>query len=167
MIKYLVSKAVLVVSIFFGVLFLSTDALAQRDGLGIGISVGEPTGLSIKKFISGSDAIQAGLAWSFRRTSGAPFTGSNSGFLYFHLDYLKHYYLTAGRTGLQIPFYIGIGGFTVLRDDPVLGLRIPLGLAIHFGSLPLDAFFEVVPGLGLAPRTEFYVGYALGGRFYF
>lgn len=167
MIKYLVSNSILILAIFLGMLLFSTTAQGQRDGLGIGITVGEPTGLSIKKFLSGSDALQAGLAWSFRRTSGAPFTGSNRGFLYFHLDYLKHYYLTSGRTGLQIPFYIGIGGFTVLRDNPVLGLRIPLGLAIHFGSLPMDAFFEVVPGLGLAPGTEFHVGYAVGGRFYF
>jgi len=167
MIKNLVSKLGVSLCVCLVLLFLSTSAMGQRDGLGIGISVGEPTGLSLKKFISGTDAIQAGAAWSFSRGRGAPFTSPRSGFLYFHLDYLKHYYLTSGSTGLQIPLYLGIGGFTVLRDNPVLGLRIPLGLAIHFGNLPLDAFFEVVPGLGLAPKTEFYVGYALGGRFYF
>lgn len=149
-------------------LFLFSDNMqAQRPGFGIGIVVGDPTGLSFKKFTSGDKAIQGGLAWSFHdRGTGFPFYYSPGGRLYFHLDYLKHYYGKSGVTSLQIPFYVGIGGFTVLRENPVLGVRIPIGVAIHFGALPLDAFFEVIPAMSLFPSTRFGVGLALGGRVY-
>lgn len=142
---------------------------AQRDGFGVGIVVGEPTGLSFKKFVNRTNAFQAGAAWSFHRENRVPpFSGPRRGFFYFHLDYLKHIYLTSASSPIQIPLYIGIGGYTVLRNnDPILGLRVPFGIAMHFGSFPMDLFLEVVPTLSLVPGTNFYGGMAAGGRFYF
>lgn len=141
---------------------------AQRNGFGVGIVAGEPTGLSFKKFVNRTNAFQAGVAWSFHRQNRQPpFTGSERGFFYFHLDYLKHIYLTSSGSSMQIPLYIGVGGYTVMRnDDPVLGLRIPFGIALHFGNFPMDLFLEVVPTLSLIPGTNFYGGLAAGGRFY-
>ena len=36
-----------------------------ENGLGIGVIIGEPTGLSIKKCIGNDRAIDVGVAWSF------------------------------------------------------------------------------------------------------
>ncbi len=141
---------------------------AQRDGFGVGIVVGEPTGLSFKKFVNRTNAFQAGVAWSFHRENRIPpFSGPQRGFFYFHLDYLKHFYLTSSSSAVQIPVYVGVGGFAVMRnDDPILGLRIPFGIAVHFGSFPMDVFLEAVPTLSLVPGTNFYGGVAAGLRFY-
>ena len=145
--KTYIKKFLFSIFLIGGICWVTVDmASAQRDGLGVGIVVGDPTGLSLKKFLSGNGALQAGMTWSRSGTNlGIPISGSSTSFFYLQLDYIYHVYLTSGRTGLQIPFYIGLGGFNIFRESPIGGLRLPLGLALHLGSLPLDIFFEVTP----------------------
>lgn len=143
-----------------GVLFLlslSNLVTAQQDGFGIGLIVGEPTGISFKKFIGGNKAVDGAMAWSFRRPES----------FHIHADLLWHNYdLLQVNTG-KMALYYGVGGRLRFAEDPQLGLRIPVGLTYLFDGAPFDVFLEVVPILDLIPATDVEFNGALGGRFYF
>jgi hypothetical protein len=134
---------------------LSLNALAQESGFGIGIIVGEPTGLSAKLWITENTALDAGVAWSF----------SGNGYLRLHTDMLWHKTLIEVEKG-KLPLYYGVGAKLLLASDLGLGIRVPVGLAYQFESAPVDIFVELVPGLDLLPGTGFGIDAAIGARYY-
>lgn len=128
-----------------------------RNGFGLGVIIGEPTGLSFKNWLSRTTAVDGAAAWSLRRDV-----------LYFHLDYLAHNFgLTRSR---DVAIYYGIGGRVSLRDEfeeeARVGVRIPVGIEVY-ALMPLGFFFEVVPLVNIAPSTDFELNGGFGIRFYF
>jgi hypothetical protein len=150
------------------------DASAQeqvRNGLGVGIIVGEPTGISTKKWITDKAAIDAVAAWSF-----ADFDSFQ-----IHVDYLLHNYDLIKTKDLPGSFavYYGVGGRIKLKgsnegkgkgsndEDARFGVRIPLGISYVFKESPVELFSEVVPILDVVPETKFGLSLGLGARYYF
>ncbi len=133
----------------------------QTDGdggnLGIGIMVGEPTGVSVKTWNSGRSAFGIGAAWSL--------SGRNEA-LHLHADYLLHSWFTEMNEE-RLAFYYGIGGRIIFAGDPTAGVRIPFGLNYVFAGIPFDIFVEAVPILDLTPEIEFAGNGAVGIRYYF
>ena len=146
--------------------------LGAGGRFGLGIVLGEPSGLSAKYWLRSHDAVDFGLAYSF-----------DSFFAVFS-DYLYHFVgaLSGQKTPLsQMTPYIGIGAilltdtaashsnthfFTANGSSVGLGLRLPLGMEwrpIH----PLGIFLELVPGLGIIPSTFGFFEAGIGARFYF
>jgi hypothetical protein len=82
-------------------------------------------------------------------------------------DYVWHSFDVFPVSKGELPLYFGIGGRAILKNDPVLGVRIPVGLAYMFESAPLDIFMEVAPILNVIPSTDFDAGGGLGMRFWF
>jgi hypothetical protein len=151
------------------VLMLWTAAATARpakDVTGIGVILGEPTGISAKKWITGKLAFDAAAAWSF--------SGDNS--MHLHADYLIHNFgavRTDAWTG-RLPLYYGLGGRIVLGDhdqsdnDGIwIGVRVPLGISCLFTEAPFDIFAEIVPIFNIIPDTDFDVDAAVGVRYYF
>lgn len=124
---------------------------------GIGIILGEPTGISFKFWPSEEKAIDGALAWSFRK----------KGSFHAHADYLYHNYQAFNDKTSKFPFYYGIGGRLESRDEVRIGLRIPFGVNFLFDNFPIDLFFELVPVLNLLPETEFDFNGGIGARYYF
>ena len=141
------------------VILLPTIALASGGPFGLGIIVGEPTGVSLKYQMNEKNAIDGAVAWSL--------SGDND--LHLHADYLIHWYDIITVKKGQLPLYAGLGGRIEFREnrDNLIGLRIPVGLAYLFAGSPFDAFVELVPVLDLAPDTDFDLEGALGARFWF
>lgn len=139
-------------------LFLGSLALrAQQDGFGLGIIIGEPTGVSFKKFVADKRAIDGAVAWSFR----------HDGWFHLHVDHLWHNFDLINVAKGRMPLYYGVGGRLSTPDkDLNLGVRIPVGLAYMFGDAPVDIFLEVVPILDLAPDSDVDFNAAIGARFY-
>jgi hypothetical protein len=130
---------------------------AQDHGLGLGILLGEPTGLSGKAWVSEKNAVDAGMAWSFR----------SSGFFHVHADYLWHFPLRDAEVQ-RFTAYAGVGGRLGIRSrDALLGVRIVGGLAYWPRGTPLDLFVEVAPILDLTPATEMSANGGIGIRFFF
>ena len=127
---------------------------AQNSGLGIGLILGEPTGLSAKMWTGQSTAFDAAAAWSF----------GDEGALHLHADMLFHNF---GLINESFPIYYGIGARVKLADDPNIGVRVPIGIAYQVSGPPLDIFIELVPVLDLAPDTSFGFNGALGVRYFF
>lgn len=149
--------------IFITLLFLllTFSINAQKKGFGLGIIIGEPTGVSMKTF-TGSNAFDAGAAWSF----------TNNGGFHAHVDYLFHNYTLINVSKGKLPFYYGIGARLKFLDkektgdDISLGARIPVGLSYEFSGFNADLFFEIVPILDLVPSTDFDINGAIGFRYY-
>ena len=134
-------------------------ALAAGGPFGLGVIVGEPTGLSGKVFLSERNAIDFAVAWSL--------SGDND--LHLHGDYLHHWYGVIPVEKGRLPIFAGIGARVRFREnaDDEVGLRIPVGLTYLFEGAPFDVFVEIVPILDLTPDTDFDLEGAVGGRFYF
>jgi hypothetical protein len=130
---------------------------AQGHGFGMGIVLGEPTGLSAKLWTSGDNAFDFAAAWSFK----------GDGNLLLQADYVWHFFNLIPVSSGKLPLYIGIGGRVVLANDPQFGIRIPIGLDYLFATAPIDVFIELVPILDLAPETDFGVGGGIGVRYWF
>ena len=148
------------------VLLLATASANARtqDDFGIGIILGEPTGLSIKYWIDEEIAIDGALAWSY----------SENDSLQLHGDYLVHNYDVFEVE--EMPFYYGIGARLKFKDDDgrgrnehdaMFGIRVPVGITYLFDDYPLDLFFELVPVLDLSPDVDLDINAALGLRLYF
>jgi hypothetical protein len=139
------------------ILFVSTSAISQSREFGLGIQLGEPTGLNAKLWTGRTNAMDFALAWSFE--------GKDE--MLMQADYVWHSFDVFPVSSGELPLYFGIGGRVILRNDPLLGVRVPFGMAYMFESTPLDIFAEIAPILNVIPSTDFDLGGGLGIRFWF
>ena len=141
--------------------------------LGLGIVLGEPTGLSAKYWLTSKHSLDFGLGYSF------------NSFIFVYADYLFHFPGAFGASSqfvAQLNPYIGIGGifmgstassgtrgryFTSDGSSAGVGMRLPLGIEWTPGEPPLGIFIELVPGLGIIPSTFGFVEGGIGVRYYF
>jgi hypothetical protein len=149
---------------------------AQDSGFGLGLMIGEPTGISMKTWVGSDRALAFGLAWGFNR------------YLHVHGDYLWHKMDLIHVNKGKLPLYFGPGlrvrawrdGHDWHNHHPHhdhdgfddhghvdIGVRFPVGLAYLFEGAPFDVFLEVVPTLDLLPATDVDFDGAVGGRFWF
>lgn len=132
---------------------------AQARDTGVGLIVGEPTGLSFKQWTGSSHAFDAAAAWSF----------VDEGALHLHADYLWHWFdRVEGVESGRLPLYMGVGGRIKFgENDELIGVRIPFGADFLLDEAPFDVFLEIVPILDLAPETDVQINAAIGARFWF
>jgi hypothetical protein len=146
-----------------GLLFISVSAVqAQPKGnegdKGLGIIIGDPTGVSFKAWVNSKHAFDLALAWTVERDDA----------LHIHGSYLFHNNNFFNPNRGRMPLYYGIGGRIKARNDrTTVGVRIPFGFEYLFEGAPLGLFLEVAPILDLTPDTEFDINSGLGVRFYF
>ena len=135
----------------------AAETVPQGKSLGLGIVIGQPTGLSLKAPLGGAFAVDGALGWRFGDEAG----------LRLNVDLLAHHTLARTSPGI-VSFYLGVGPSLGAHKDQVgLAIRVPVGLALLFRGAPIDAFIELAPGIGLYPGTTFFVNLALGARYYF
>ena len=138
--------------LFFG------NAMAD-DQFGLGVMVGEPTGINGKYFIDRYNALDVAFGWSL----------SSDHDFHLHADYLYHIYSLIDFDMGETPLFLGIGARAVFRDDKdnKAGFRFPLGVEHLFKSAPFDVFVEIVPIFNVAPDTELDWEGVIGARFFF
>jgi len=112
---------------------------AEKGTLGVGIIVGEPTGICAKIYLSQDRALQV--------AAGSAFISNG---LQLHADYVFHPWILQDRDSFVLPVYLG-PGFRVIdysggsngSSHFAAGLRGVIGLLFDFKSVPLDAFIEI------------------------
>jgi hypothetical protein len=139
---------------------------AEKGTLGVGIILGEPTGITAKLYLQDDQAIQAAV--------GSAFIG---GGLQLHGDYVFHPYIFQTRPSFVLPLYVGPGvrliDYTNGRDDSsfAIGVRAVGGLLFDFKEVPLDAFIEIAGVLEYEFQDSAGLGIQLnagaGARYYF
>lgn len=158
-------------------LLLSSQALAGPRGsgsqtsggpLGLGLSLGGPTGLTGKYYLDSSSGLSFGVGFGGHGWIGA------------HLDYvLSVTNLSLNSAGSLYPYVGGGVGLGFLGGlgypfTPVY-LNVPVWADVHFtgglgwnvASLPLDIFLEIAPGLSILPGLGLGWHGILGFRYYF
>lgn len=148
-------KGVLILAL--AILFLSGIARSQEKGFGLGIILGEPTGISAKKWLDDKSALDGAVAWSLVTPSS----------FHLHADYLYHNFNIFNVKKGKLPLYFGIGFRIRIGDEDRVGIRIPVGICYLFEQSPLDIFFELGPVLDLTPATRLRLTSSVGIRYFF
>ena len=143
-------KKLVIISILFLTLLMPAALFAE---IGIGIVVGEPTGLTFKK-----DNLVIGIGWSFASADD-------------RIDATIDWWLVEDNLTEILDWYIGAGAKVRLNlnqntDTFNIGLRIPVGIQ-WWPAKELEVFGEIAPGLLLFPATDFDVSAGIGLRYYF
>lgn len=131
---------------------------------GLGVMVGEPTGLNAKVWITRDMGLDFGFGYAF------------SEYFVMYGDILWHFRDVANvRDGLKGALRPYVGGGLGLelatvesrRHDVWLFARLPLGIEWLLDRPSIAVFGEIVPGLEVAPRMEFLMQGVVGARFRF
>jgi hypothetical protein len=158
--------ALIALCLFLGI----QGSFAQERKFGLGVIVGEPTGLSAKLWTSPTTAFDFGLGWSVGGDRLGTYNGSYDGGsrAHFHMDYLWHSFDAISSTE-RFPLYYGIGGRinTGAGYNSSAAVRGVLGIAWMPHESPMDIFLEVVPSLQLTSTTGFAIDAGLGARYFF
>ncbi len=142
--------------VIIGVLVYAGDLSAQQSGTGIGVILGEPTGLCLKTWTSSRSALVFGAAWSVDTDTW-----------HMHADWVRHKFdlIKVERTSLA--FYYGVGGRMTKEKKTRAGIRFPIGINYFFKKVPLDLFFEFVPVFDFIPDTNLRLQGGFGLRCFF
>ncbi len=148
-------KGVLILAL--AIVFCSGIARSQDKNFGLGVILGEPTGISAKKWLDDKSAIDAAVAWSLVAPSS----------FHLHADYLYHNFNIFDVEKGKLPLYFGVGFRIRIGDEDRVGIRVPVGICYLFEKSPLDIFVEVGPVLDLAPATKLRLTLSAGIRYFF
>jgi hypothetical protein len=109
----------------------------EGKSFGIGLIIGDPTGLSAELKLSQRTAIDFALG----------ITTFQDHDWYFHLDYLLSPVDLSPSGSVGVPIYLGVGaffdGFNNSSNTFGAGARVPLGIAFEMRTLPLQFFLEL------------------------
>lgn len=157
--------------IFFMLLIVSTQLSAQGPGkkeFGFGIVLGEPTGLTMKYWLSGKNALDVSLGGSY---FGSPRIGVDYVWHFdaFHTSYLLLYAGPGVALGIgegkNYLYKVEKGKFYSRNSGSGIAVRGVVGLDFIPKRLPLDIFLEVGLLVGFSPSGTAFDS-ALGIRFY-
>ncbi len=142
-------------------------AFEANKTFGLGVELGEPTGLTGKWFYSSNKAIDFGIGdiYDYYDYRG----------LYLYGDHLWHPVNLATTSSFELPFYVGVGAALWRWDDyryapgidyqgTSMGVRVPLGIDFDFNNSPLDIYVQIVPSAYLffdTPMGYDHTGYII------
>lgn len=149
-------KRIIFLVLFMGVLCCGF-LCAQDEGFGLGVVIGEPTGINFKAWLGYKTAFVGAAAWSFVHEKS----------WHIHFDYIAHDFKLIKLEEGHLPVYYGIGFRVKTQTRTQYGIRIPLGIVYMLEEAPLDIFAEFVPVFDLSPKTDFYFNGGIGIRYYF
>ena len=150
-------KKLIKISLLLGLVCATNIFATGNKSSGIGIILGNPTGLSFKFLDTRSTHFNAALSWSFKKETD----------LHIYTDYIfKRFNTVRFSPNFSMTPTMGIGG-RLKTNDGKLGLRVPFGLSYNFKEIPFDLFLELAPTLDLVPATDFEIGAALAMRYLF
>lgn len=130
-----------------------------RADFGIGLFLGEPTGLDLKIGLSRKTALDIVLgATSFRDGAAS----------YGHVTYLITVVAARGSSVI-VPLRLGIGAavYGVVEDNTGLAVRVPFELGFRFRRTPVEIYLEITPKVELIDDPDFNLDGGIGIRFYF
>lgn len=116
----------------------ANSRVGNKEDLGVGIALGQPTGLTGKYWLSSTSALDATLGYHFNDNFDI------------HADYLLHTFSSFDVTDGRLPWYIGLGGRILAGDSTHFGMRLPLGVSYLRTSDPIELFAEVAPVVKLS-----------------
>lgn len=158
------------VSLSFVAVVSAQAAKLPEGRLGVGILLGDPTGLTARYSTDADTRIHGAFAYDF----GDGFTALG--------DYIRVFsdaqFLPPNLRGVLHP-YMGVGlvaGVAKVSDNPNtteieetafrMGIRVPLGFEWKPSSGDIGVFVEVAPGLSLISKTDVLIQGGIGIVYY-
>jgi hypothetical protein len=140
-----------------GALTASSPAEASPDSFGLGVIVGDPTG------VTGATHLGSNMRLTFGVGLG-PFRGEG---LVGHVDWQWLFPLKSFQRA-NMSLYAGVGPAFALRDEKFrLGARAPVGLSFMFQRVPIEVFIEAAAKAWIIDRSSFGFDAAGGFRWWF
>ena len=144
--------------VIVSLLIISNLNHAQQKGFGLGVVLGEPTGISAKFWLTSGTALDFGLGYSF--------TSSNSLFD-FYADYVFHN-SDMIHSEKNFVVYYGPGARLKIKESTSrLGVRGVIGILWLPRGTNFDVFIEIAPILDIIPATKFDFSGGIGVRYFF
>lgn len=145
---------------------MPVGAAERRGDQGVGVMVGNPSGVSYKMWLGESVAFDAaaGIARS-EFDVHATLLWHNFSWSHNLRDSSGFFSRINGRGDL--PFYFGFGPRVLFEDKEEVGLRFPVGLSFLPHNSLWEFFGEFAPVLRLTPDAGFNGDFAVGVRYYF
>lgn len=147
-------------------LMLIPVALSAQGGVGIGVILGSPTGLTAKFNLARQSAISVHAGWSLAENTKFHITADHQ-FLFPGVIHDEN-----GRAIRELSPYLGIGGRVLVHENEPenetefwMGMRIGGGIEYQISQFGL--FIELYPVVNLLPETDFDFEGGLGVIFYF
>lgn len=146
---------------------VSAGRPVDKGSLGVGIVLGEPTGLCAKLYLDDDAAIQGALGFNFY--------GSG---IQANAEYVLHPWIVQERDAFVLPIYVGPGLRLIQYDGGrgadnhyAIGLRVVGGMLFDFKEVPLDVFLEVAGVIEYdfkdSEGVELALNLGAGVRYYF
>ena len=134
---------------------------SRAEAIGIGLFLGEPSGLDLKVGLSAKSSIDIVIGQTSFRENRTD---------YAHVTWLLTPFVARGRSVL-VPFRIGIGAAAigVVDDNAHAAVRVPLEIGFRFRRTPIEIYGEVaIKGVFVEEDfIRFDVDGGIGIRFYF
>lgn len=148
-------KKLVVTSIFF-IIFIQYILYSE---LSLGISLGEPTGISLNLKQNKNIGYDFGLSFN-----------TKDNYVYLCVDLLKYNYEKIKSKELtgKIPVLYGLGlKIENTKNETHFGARIVGGIEYIFSDIPFNLFFKIAAELNITPATAVSVSPAVGIRYVF
>ena len=134
--------------------------VGETRDLGLGIVLGEPTGITGKAYLSREHALDVTLG------TGTYDDGRDSG-LWLSLVYLWHPSVLHSDPSFDLGWHFGVGGFITdrqIQDDAAIGARVPIGLDVTLHDVPVQFFLDVSADVEVLPDPiqNLWLGLGLG-----
>jgi hypothetical protein len=146
--------------IVIALLLFSQSLLSEENHFGLGVILGQPTGLSAKFELSNANAIDAALAWSY------------AGF-HMHSDYLWNHENYFSARNQNFDLYYGIGGRLLslnsekYKNQTSVAVRAPVGINYKIKNTRLQIFGDLALNFNVTPRSDIDFDAGIGIRLYF
>lgn len=142
------------------------SAQSEKGVLGVGLIIGEPTGVSAKYYLGDDTAIDGAVGFAVIGRG-----------IQAHGDFLWHPWILEQKSSFVLPAYLGVG-LRVLDhnggggdDDHVrIGPRFVGGILFDFTEIPLDVFVEIAGVADYRTKGDHFgvdINAGLGARYYF
>ena len=161
--------------VFFSILVTTMTASAPRNSaaakpgpLGLGIVLGDPSGISMKLSLDNQHALQLHAGFEVEKFDRARVSTA--------LDYLFYFrdltVVAKHKNEIKVNLnpYAGVGTSIQISEGstPIrLGARAPLGLAFLFAPGNVELFTEIALGIHIFPSTTALIDGGIGARWFF
>lgn len=133
------------------------DTISIPAGLGVGILIGEPTGITFKQWMSGKHAFDLEIGWSF--------PGER---IHIAVDYLSH--LPKWTKTQNLYPYLGIGGRLKIgaeQDGDQFRFGIRFGAGVEYVRGRFSLYGKLHPVFDIVPTAKLGMEGGIGAYFYF
>lgn len=145
------------IPILYSGLFCS-ESLAQSSKIHAGGVIGNPTGLTMKYWMTETNAFEGTVALE---------TANKQSSFNLNIMYLVHKFNYLDIRDNPLALYYGVGGKLITTHDIALGVRGVSGAAYFFSSLPIDLSIELSPIFFIIPSSTADIDAGLGIRYHF